>query len=81
MSKSAITAQDALAIVRPRAQAKHGKFYPGARAMFDEAQDLWDEERASYRALVNVGLRDAAECAWVRRGAAESLCQILVTAL
>ena len=49
--------------------------------MFDEAQDLWDEERASYRALVNVGLRDAAECAWVRRGAAESLCQILVTAL
>lgn len=81
MSKSVITAQDALAIVRPRAQAKHGKFYPGVEAMFDEARDLWDEERAAHRALVNAGLSAAAECAWARRGGAAALCQILVTAL
>lgn len=76
-----LTAQDALAIVRPRAQAKHGKIYPGARAMFNEANELWSEERASWEALRNVKLYAAADCAWARRTAAESLTCILVTAL
>ena len=76
-----LTAQDALAIVRPRARAKHGKSYPGSRAMFDEANELWDDEKAAWEALWAAGLYEAAECAWARRTAAESLTLILVTAL
>jgi len=76
-----LTAQDALDIVRPRAQAKHGKMFPGVQAMLDEARELWYEEQRSWQALINAKLYDAAECAWARRTAAESLTCILVTAL
>ena len=76
-----LTAQDALRIVRPRARAKHGRSYPGSRAMFDEASELWNDEMAAWKALTNVGLDHAAECAWARRTAAESLTLILVAAL
>ena len=78
---STLTALDALAIVRPRAQAKHGRMFPGVNAMLDEARELWSEEKASWQALVNAKLYDAAKCAWARRTAAESLTRILVTAL
>ena len=78
---SKLSAQDALAIVRPRAQAKHGSTYPGAKAMHDEAFDLWQEEYAAWKALERLGFTEAAECAWARRTAAESLALVFVTAL
>ena len=67
---SNFTVQDALAIVRPRAQAKHGSTFPGASAMHDEAFELWREEFAAWKALENLGLHAAAECAWALRTAA-----------
>jgi hypothetical protein len=55
--------------------------FPGVQAMLDEARELWYEEQRSWQALINAKLYDAAECAWARRTAAESLTCILVTAL
>ena len=78
---SNFTVKDALAIVRPRAQAKHGSTFPGAAAMHDEARELWREEFASWKALEKLGLHAAAECAWARRTAAESLTLVFVAAL
>ena len=44
---------------------------------WEASMDLWCAEMDAYKALSDVGLYRAAECAWKRRSAASELCHIL----
>ena len=44
---------------------------------WEASMDLWCAEMDTYKALSDVGMHRAAECAWKRRSAASELCQIL----
>lgn len=44
---------------------------------WEASMDLWCAEMDSYKALSELGMYRAAECAWKRRSAASELCHIL----
>ena len=44
---------------------------------WEASMDLWVAEMDAYKALSDLGMYRAAECAWKRRSAASELCHIL----
>ena len=59
----------ALAIKSP-SMSRRDRFWEASMA-------LWVAEMDSYKALSDLGMYRAAECAWKRRSAASELCHIL----
>ena len=69
---------DALAIVESRAAANPDGRSRRAVRLWTEANQLWNDEYASWKALSAVGLKSAADSAWKRRTVAADLAMLLL---
>jgi len=75
-----VSALDILPIVQSRA----GRWRQASQrnvAIYVAANSLWNDEYETWLALMRLGLRDAANCAWERRSAASDLSRILASTL
>ena len=72
-------AYNAIPLLKDRvaAYAVESPFMSKRDRFWEASMDLWCAEMDAYKALSDVGLYRAAECAWKRRSAASELCHIL----
>jgi hypothetical protein len=71
-----ISARDILPVAIDRANLQD-EIYSRQYKVCLAANSLWSDEYHAWKALIDLGLRDAAECAWQRRTAACDLATIL----